>query len=116
MILHFSARQPVVALLEDVLERTTSKWDKSDDQMQTRIDTLLQLQRDRLQLEKDRLEFKRQLAGLATADKKHKTSKKGIYLFCSHVFMADQQCTDTKYFSLLCLLHWLSYVQGMHLQ
>ena len=68
---HYSARQPVVSLIEDLVDRTTAKWSKTDEQIESHMEKLLQLQRDRLELEREHLELKRQLAGL---------SKKGTIL------------------------------------
>ena len=68
---HYSTRQPVVSLIEDLVDRTIAKWSKTDEQIESCMEKLLQLQRDRLELEHEHLELKRQLACL---------SKKGTIL------------------------------------
>ena len=55
--------------MEGVLEKVVDKWNERDDQMQGNIETLIQLQRDRLNMEQQRLQFERELAGLKTSKK-----------------------------------------------
>ena len=74
---HHSARQPVVTLIEDLVERATAKWSKTDEKIENCMDKLLQLQRDRLELEWQHLELKSHLAGLP--DPKKSVSKKCEY-------------------------------------
>ena len=84
---HYSARQPVVTLIEDLVDCTTAKWSATDEKIESHMDNLLQLQRERLQLEREHLELKRQLAGL---------SKKGTL---NYYIKVDLKCTDTIYLS-----------------
>ena len=62
---HYSVRQPVVTLIEDLVDCTTANWSKTDEQIESCIEKLFQLQRDQLELEHEHLELKRQLAGLS---------------------------------------------------
>ena len=72
-----TGRQPVVSLMEGVLEKVVDKWNDRDDQMQGNIETLIQLQRDRLHMEQQRLQFEREMAGLKTNNKKSQKIGKG---------------------------------------
>ena len=72
-----SGRQPVVTLIEGALERTTASWQKDNAVYTEKLDSMLQLQRERLQLDRERLEFEQEMAGLnKKADKSMKVSKK----------------------------------------
>ena len=62
--------------MEGVLEKVVDKWNERDDQMQGNIETLIQLQPDRLNMEQQCLQFERELAGLKTSKKKQKLSDK----------------------------------------
>ena len=64
-------------MIEDLVECTTAKWSKTDEKIESRMDKLLQLQRDRLELEWQHLELKRHLAGVP--DPKKTVSKKSKY-------------------------------------
>ena len=37
-------RQPIVSVMEDLIEKTTEKWTKTDDKLEQRMDKLLELQ------------------------------------------------------------------------
>ena len=50
--------------MSEVLEQVTDRWDKKDTEINTKMETLIQLQRDRLEMERLNLEFQRELAGL----------------------------------------------------
>ena len=59
-----SGRQPVVTLIEGALERTTASWQKENAVYTEKLDSMLQLQHERLQLDRERLEFEHEMAGL----------------------------------------------------
>ena len=71
-LFQLTGRQPVVHMIEGVLEKVTDKWDKQDDRMNERMDTLITLQRQCLDMEREQLAFQRELAGL-------KAKKKGWF-------------------------------------
>ena len=75
-------RQPVVTLIEGALERTTSSWQKDNAVYTVKLDSMLQLQHERLQLDHERLEFEHEMAGLKKkTDKTMKVLKKnGVYI------------------------------------
>ena len=64
-----TGRQPVVSIMSEVLEQVTDRWDKKDTEINTKMETLIQLQRDRLEMECLNLEFQCELAGLKSKPK-----------------------------------------------
>ena len=64
-----TGRQPVVSIMSEVLEQVTDRWDKKDTEINTKMETLIQLQRDRLEIEHLNLEFQHELAGLKSKPK-----------------------------------------------
>ena len=81
-VFELTGRQPVVTMIEGVLDKVTDKWDKQDDRINERMDTLISLQKQRLDMEREQLAFQRELAGL-------KAKKKGwfdiIYYGCPDI-------------------------------
>ena len=65
----------MVTIVKGLLESVTDRWEVKDTEMNQRMDTLIQLQRDRLEMDKLQLEFQCELAGM---NKK----KKGLYYGC----------------------------------
>ena len=57
-------RQPVVSMIESALGRCTADWKEQNAELNTKLDLLLDLQRQRLTLDEKRLEFEREMAGL----------------------------------------------------
>ena len=57
-------RQPVVSMIESALGRCTADWKEQNAELNTKLDLLLDLQRQRLKLDEKRLEFEREMAGL----------------------------------------------------
>ena len=78
--------------------------------MQENIQSLLQLQHERLQMEKERLDFKREMAGLP---KKRKIARKGQQQCVTDTFMVAVLCADTTHHALLYLHRWLFFVLNM---
>ena len=73
-------RQPVVSMIESALGRCTVDWKEQNAEHNTKLDLLLDLQRQRLTLDEKRLEFEREMAGLgkvkeATTKLHNKTTK-----------------------------------------
>ena len=76
MYLGTLGRQPIVSVMEDLIDGTTEKWNKTYDQIERCIDKLLELQQQRLELERQHLALKRELAGLPSTST-GKRAKKG---------------------------------------
>ena len=75
--------------MEGDLEKVVDKWNERDDQMQGNIETLIQLQRDRLNMEQQRLQFEREIAGLKTCKKKQKISDKAKVNGTFHLWLSS---------------------------
>ena len=60
-------------VIEGILDKVTTKWDIQDQKMDTCMETLIQLEKQKLELEQHRLQLKRDIAGLS------KISKNGQY-------------------------------------
>ena len=60
-------------VIEGILDKVTTKWDIQDQKMDTRMETLIKLEQQKLELEQQRLQLKRDIAGLS------KISKNGQY-------------------------------------
>ena len=71
-------RQPMVSVIQGVLDKVTEKWNVHDDKIEERMDLMLQIQRDRLALEQSRLDFECQMAGIKIPAKKT-VKKKGWF-------------------------------------
>ena len=73
-------RQPVVSMIESAQGRCTADWNEQNAELNTKLDLLLDLQRQRLSLDEKRLEFEREMAGLGkvkelTTKLQNKTTK-----------------------------------------
>ena len=62
-----SDRQPVVQQVKSCFEDVTALYREESQRIDTKVDALLQIQRERLQLERERLEFEREKAGIPGA-------------------------------------------------
>ena len=60
-------RQPVVTMIEAALGRCSDDWKAQNTEINTKLDMMLELQKQRLELDRARLEFERQMAGLPAA-------------------------------------------------
>ena len=60
-------------VIEGILDKVTTKWDILDQKMDTHMETLIKLEKQKLELEQQRLQLKRDIAGLS------KISKNGQY-------------------------------------
>ena len=65
-----TGRQPVVSMIESALTRCSSDWKEQNAELNTKMDMMLELQKQRLQLDRDCLAFEREMAGLGKSEGK----------------------------------------------